>query len=189
MDNYHRVLIYLVGLVECRLDWRGTERKDDSVSNTGAQIYSKYVLHLFSTSMTADISADPSEVSVKESHQVGLHCQIIKSQEQLGGWDAGSYTVLAVSFFFFPWLWFGHTEIIAPQGQRSTSIKILQDAIVPTQIKKNFPKNGGIKIITWRRIKGKRNRKYNEDWNYKVKRLVNLETSVSYGSHLFPGKF
>lgn len=82
MDNF---LVYLVGLVECRLDWRGTERKDDSVSNTGAQIDSKYVLHLFSTSMRADISADPSEVSVKEFHQVGLHCQIIKSQEQLGG--------------------------------------------------------------------------------------------------------
>lgn len=44
---------------------------------------SEYAFHLFSTSLREDISTDPSELSVKESHQVYLYCQIIEGYEHL----------------------------------------------------------------------------------------------------------
>lgn len=49
--------------------------------------------------------------------------------------------------------------------QHDKSLKIVQEAIALYQIKKNFPKNEGIKISFWRKIKGKKNGKYSQDQN------------------------
>jgi len=54
---------------------------------------SEYAFHLFFTSVRVDISPDHSELSVKEFHQVYLHCQVTKGQEQRRGWDDWSSTL------------------------------------------------------------------------------------------------
>lgn len=74
INNSPQAFIFCVVLVVFKLDKRGTEKKDDNDWDTGKQMASEYLFHVFSTSVRENVNADPAELSVKQSYWMYLHC-------------------------------------------------------------------------------------------------------------------